>query len=85
MQRSKFILSQYIEKIEISNEKIKATFKVAFANLEEDSDEEEARAIAEYREEKTVKRKLLIKNYSDVDKSSDIYRIIEKLKSRPRL
>lgn len=83
VQRSKFILSQYIEKIEISNEKIKATFKVAFANLEEDSDEEEARAIAEYREEKTVKRKLLIKNYSDVDKSSDIYRIIEKLKSRP--
>ena len=82
VQRSKFILSQYIEKIEISNEKIKATFKVAFANLEDNSDEEEVCTIAEYREEKTIKRKLLIKNYSEIDKSSDIYRIIEKLKSR---
>lgn len=82
VQRSKFILSQYIEKIEISNEKIKATFKVAFANLDESSDGEDVRAIAEYREEKLIKRKLLINNYSSVDKSSDIYRIIEKLKSR---
>lgn len=81
VQRSKFILSQYIEKIEISNEKIKATFKVAFANLDESSDGEESEVIAEYREDKTIKRKLLIKNYSDIDKSSDIYRIIEKLKS----
>ncbi len=77
VQRSKFILSQYIEKIEISNEKIKATFKVAFSH----SGEEEV-VIAEYREDKVIKRKLLIKNYSDIDKSSDIYRIIEKLKSR---
>ena len=77
VQRSKFILSQYIEKIEISNERIKATFKVAFSY----SGEEEV-TIAEYREEKSIKRKLLLKKYSDIDKSSDIYRIIEKLKSR---
>lgn len=67
---------------ETSNEKIKATFKVAFANIGGSSDEEEARAVAEYREDKSIKRKLLIKNYYDIDKSSDIYRIIEKLKSR---
>ena len=82
VQRSKFILSQYIEKIEISNEKIKATFKVAFANLAESTDGEELQVLAEYREDKSIKRKLLIKNYSDIDKSSDIYRIVEKLKSR---
>ena len=77
VQRSKFILSQYIEKIEISNERIKATFKVAFSH----SGEEEV-VIAEYREDKVIKRKLLLNNYSDIDKSSDIYRIIEKLKCR---
>jgi hypothetical protein len=43
---------------------------------------EEEVTIAEYREEKSIKRKLLQKNYSDMDKSSDIYRIIEKFKSR---
>ena len=76
VQRSKFILSQYIEKVEISNEKIKATFKVAFSNSGEES------VVAEYKEEKSINRKLLVKNYSDIDKSSDIYRIIEKLKAR---
>jgi len=55
----------------------KATFKVAFSH----SGEEEV-VIAEYREDNSIKRELLIKNYSDIDKSSDIYRIIEKLKSR---
>ena len=69
VQRSKFILSQYIEKIEILSEKIKATFKVAFTNLDESSDGEELYILAEYREENTIKRKLLIKNYSDIDKS----------------
>ena len=43
---------------------------------------EEEVVIAEYREDNSIKRELLIKNYSDIDKSSDIYRIIEKLKSR---
>ena len=76
VQRSKFILSQYIEKVEISNEKIKATFKVAFSNSGEES------VVAEYKEEKSINRKILIQNYSDIDKSSDIYRIIEKLKAR---
>lgn len=76
VQRSKFILSQYIEKVEISNEKIKATFKVAFSNSGEES------VVAEYKEEKSINRKLLLKNYSDIDKSSDTYRIIEKLKAR---
>ena len=76
VQRSKFILSQYIEKVEISNEKIKATFKVAFSNSGEES------VVAEYKEEKSINRKLLLKNYSDIDKSSDIYRIIENLKAR---
>lgn len=80
VQRSKFVLSQYIEKIEISNEKIKATFKVAFLNVETSG--EELQVLAEYREDKSIKHKLLLKNYSDMDKSSDIYRIIEKLKSR---
>ena len=55
---------------------------MAFANLEESSDGEESEVVAEYREDKLIKRKLLLKNYSDVDKSSEIYRIIEKLKSR---
>jgi hypothetical protein len=76
VQRSKFILSQYIEKVEISNEKIKATFKVAFSHSGEES------VVAEYKEEKSINRKLLLKNYSDIDKSSDLYRIIEKLKAR---
>lgn len=75
VQRSKFILSQYIEKVEISNEKIKATFKVAFSNSGEE-------VVAEYKEDKSINRKLLLKNYSDIDKSSDTYRIIEKLKAR---
>ena len=54
VQRSKFILSQYIEKVEISNEKIKATFKVAFSNSGEES------VVAEYKEEKSINRKLLL-------------------------
>ena len=61
-----------------SNETIKATFKVAFSH----SYEEDNVVVAEYKEEKSISRKLLLKNYSDIDKSSEIQRIIEKLKSR---
>ncbi len=78
IQRSKFILSQYIESIRISNETIKATFKVAFSH----SYKEDNVVVAEYKEEKSISRKLLLKNYSDIDKTSEIQRIIEKLKSR---
>lgn len=78
IQRSKFILSQYIESIRISNETIKATFKVAFSH----GYEEDNVVVAEYKEEKLISRKLLLKNYSDIDKSSEIQRIIDKLKSR---
>ena len=42
----------------------------------------EESVVAEYKEEKSTNCKLLQKNYSDIDKSSDIYRNIEKLKAR---
>lgn len=67
--KTKYILSQYIERVDISNEEVKVTFKVAFALHNDDSSE-----IPTYFHSQTIRRKDLIKNYQHIEniiKSND--------------
>lgn len=65
LSRTKYILSQYIQRIEIGNETIKAIFKVAFAVFIKDS------ILSVSVHECSISRRSIIKNYSDVDYSQN--------------
>lgn len=69
--RTKFVLSQYIERIDISNETVKATFKVAFVIHEHDL------VSPVFFHEESIARKSLIKHYSVINSSLKSHRIIE--------
>ena len=70
--RTKYILTQYIERIDISNETVKVTFKVTFSI----SDEKQLNPTVY--QSVSIKRKRLMSHYSDRSAFSDINRIIEK-------
>lgn len=61
--RTKYVLSQYIERIDISNETVSAIFKVDFAAFESSD--------VEFLHEEKASRKLLIKKYQGSDDSKN--------------
>lgn len=70
--RTKYILTQYIDRIDISNEMVKVTFKVAFAV----SGEKKLEPICY--QSVSVKRKELMMNYNSLSLADFSNRIIEK-------
>lgn len=69
MTRTKYFLSQYIERVEISNETVKANFKVAFTIHGENT------VYSTFTHDEDITRRALQKDYSEEESN----RIIEKL------
>lgn len=77
LARTKYVLSRYIDRIDISNESIKATFRVAFCIGADDS------ILSEFKYAVHISRKALMRQYSDTDSASLSTRIIENLMFSP--